>query len=122
MKECLTCKRLYENTKEKIKTIFSTEFILNCYDSRNMTLYEDIFTNEQIINLLKNPEIIFTATKFLDNNLNISQASKNSFMHRNTLIYRIEKIYKITGLNIKKFNDAVTFLNMLQVYKRLNIA
>lgn len=52
-------------------------------------------------------EIIKTINAMFDNNLNISDSSKILYIHRNTLLYRIEKIQKITGLDIRKFQDSV---------------
>lgn len=120
MKFDLTCKKNFENTNEKIKEIFSTPFILQCYSVNNLSLYNELFTKDEIKELMENEEIRKTAELFLNNDLNLTQASKNAFMHRNTMIYRIEKIEHITGLNIKKFKDAVIFANMVEVYKKFS--
>lgn len=53
--------------------------------------------------------IIETAEEFLKNDLNVSETSRVMYMHRNTLTYRLDKIERLTGLNIRKFNDAMTF-------------
>ena len=50
-----------------------------------------------------------------DNNLNISETSRQLFLHRNTLVYRLEKIQKSTGLDIRVFDDALTFKIALMV-------
>ena len=63
-------------------------------------------------------EIAETAEAFLESSLNVSEASRTLFMHRNTLMYRLDKIERITGLNIRKFSDAVTF-RILSVLHRL---
>ena len=49
------------------------------------------------------------------NNLNVSETSRQLFIHRNTLVYRIEKLEKITGLDLRNFDDAVTFRIALMV-------
>ena len=54
-------------------------------------------------------EMINTAEEFLENSLNVSETSRKLYLHRNTLTYRLDKIEKATGLNIRKFSDAVTF-------------
>ena len=54
-------------------------------------------------------EITSTAEEFIENSLNISETSRKLYLHRNTLTYRLDKIEKETGLNVRKFNDAVTF-------------
>ena len=54
-------------------------------------------------------EILTTVQKFFDNNLNVSETSRQLFVHRNTLVYRIEKLHQATGLDIRTFEDALTF-------------
>ena len=53
--------------------------------------------------------------KFFENNLNVSETSRQLFIHRNTLVYRIEKLQKATGLDIRVFDDALTFKIALMV-------
>ena len=50
-----------------------------------------------------------TVYTFFDNNLNISETSRQLYVHRNTLVYRLEKIQKRTGLDVRVFDDALTF-------------
>ncbi len=59
--------------------------------------------------IFSDEEMVITAEEFLENSLNISETSRKLYLHRNTLIYRLDKIEKETGLNIRKFSDAVTF-------------
>ena len=54
-------------------------------------------------------ETIITINKFFENNLNVSETSRQLYVHRNTLVYRLEKLEKSTGLDIRKFDDALTF-------------
>ena len=56
-----------------------------------------------------------TIKMFFENNLNVSETSRHLFIHRNTLVYRIEKLEKITGLDLRNFDDAVTFKIALMV-------
>lgn len=60
-------------------------------------------------------ETLTTINKFFDNNLNISETSRQLFLHRNTLVYRLEKIQKSTGLDVRVFEDALTFKIALMV-------
>ena len=64
-------------------------------------------------------EILNTIQKFFQNNLNISETSRQLFVHRNTLVYRIEKVQKITGLDMRSFEDALTFNIALMVVNYL---
>lgn len=54
-------------------------------------------------------ETLTTISKFFENNLNVSETSRQLFIHRNTLVYRVEKIQKSTGLDLRSFDDALTF-------------
>lgn len=60
-------------------------------------------------------ETLTTINKFFENNLNVSETSRQLFVHRNTLVYRIEKLEKSTGLDIRTFDDALTFKIALMV-------
>lgn len=60
-------------------------------------------------------ETMNTLNKFFENNLNVSETSRQLFVHRNTLVYRIEKIQKSTGLDLRSFDDALTFKIALMV-------
>ena len=60
-------------------------------------------------------EILQTVNKFFDNSLNVSETSRQLFIHRNTLVYRIEKLQKATGLDVRVFDDALTFKLALMV-------
>ena len=60
-------------------------------------------------------ETLTTINKFFENNLNVSETSRQLYVHRNTLVYRIEKLQKSTGLDIRTFDDALTFKIALMV-------
>ena len=60
-------------------------------------------------------ETLFTINKFFENNLNVSETARQLFVHRNTLVYRLEKLQKTTGLDIRVFEDALTFKIALMV-------
>ncbi len=62
-------------------------------------------------------ETLTTINKFFENNLNVSETSRQIFIHRNTLVYRLDKLQKSTGLDIRIFEDAITFKIALMVVK-----
>ncbi|MBQ3865657.1 MAG: helix-turn-helix domain-containing protein [Clostridia bacterium] len=64
-------------------------------------------------------ETLLTIQCFFENNLNVSETSRKLFVHRNTLVYRLEKIRKITGLDLREFEHAITFKVALMVKKYL---
>ncbi len=70
----------------------------------------------------KNPEgfdqeTLSTIDKFFENNLNVSETSRQLFIHRNTLVYRLDKLQKSTGLDLRVFDDAITFKIALMVVR-----
>ena len=65
-------------------------------------------------------ETLFTIQKFFENNLNVSETSRKLFVHRNTLVYRLEKIKRLTGLDLREFDDAIVFKFALMVKKYLS--
>ena len=65
-------------------------------------------------------ETLSTINKFFSNNLNVSETSRQLYVHRNTLVYRLEKIQKSTGLDIRSFEDAMTFKIALMVLSLMN--
>ena len=64
-------------------------------------------------------ETLFTIQRFFENNLNVSETSRKLFVHRNTLVYRLEKIKKITGLDLREFDHAIIFKIALMVNRYL---
>ncbi len=69
--------------------------------------------------IFEDSEMTETAEEFLDNNLNISETSRKLYLHRNTLTYRLDKIANETGLDVRKFSDAVTFRLITMIKKLL---
>ncbi|MFV0465348.1 MAG: PucR family transcriptional regulator [Lachnospiraceae bacterium] len=78
----------------------------------------DVFSEENMI----------TIQKFFENNLNISETARQLYVHRNTLVYRLERLEKLIGLDIRKFEDAMTFkialmvLNIMSYQKNVEIS
>jgi len=84
--------------------------ILVKFNRENLKKYDEIF---------KNKDLIFTAESFFKNDLNITETSEKIFVHRNTLIYRINKIKEVSGFDLKKFDDAIRFY-MILLIKNMN--
>ncbi|MBQ0084264.1 MAG: helix-turn-helix domain-containing protein [Clostridiales bacterium] len=81
------------------------------------TYLREVFKRGSIESL--DHETLFTIQKFFENNLNVSETSRKLFVHRNTLVYRLEKIKKITGLDLREFEHAIIFKIALMVNKYL---
>ena len=73
----------------------------------------DMFIKEvfgdHVPEILEDEEAMSTIGKFFENNLNISETARQLYVHRNTLVYRLERIEKSIGLDIRRFDDAMTF-------------
>ncbi len=65
-------------------------------------------------------ETLITVNKFFENNLNVSETSRQLYIHRNTLVYRLDKLQKMTGLDLRNFDDAIIFKIMLMVSKYMS--
>ncbi len=115
----------------EVGKVFDTEKTIVSYDNLGIarliyqlptTLCEmflkEIFKRGSIESL--DHETLFTIQKFFENNLNVSETSRKLFVHRNTLVYRLEKIKKLTGLDLREFDDAIVFKVALMVKKYLN--
>ena len=78
---------------------------------------QEVFKKESLESLDR--ETLMTIQSFFENNLNVSETSRKLFVHRNTLVYRLEKIRKLTGLDLREFEHAITFKVALMVKKYL---
>jgi len=115
----------------EVGKVFDTEKTIISYENLGIgrIIYQlpttlcEMFLNEVF---KKNPidaldhETLYTIRKFFENNLNVSETSRKLFVHRNTLVYRLEKIKKLTGLDLREFDDAIVFKVALMVNKYLN--
>lgn len=109
------------------------------YESNNISAYSGLGVGRLIYQLPENlcdfflheifgdnipyhldEETIQTIDRFFDNNLNVSETSRQLYVHRNTLVYRIERLEKATGLDIRKFDDALTLKISLMVINYLH--
>ena len=79
----------------------------------------DILEDQEAKSTFADAEMVTTAEEFLHTSLNVSETSRNLYMHRNTLMYRLDKIERATGLDIRKFQDAMTFRLIMILHKLL---
>lgn len=112
-------KTLTEKIKQECMNVLSSEKIFNNCDVEFLEKYKKLYQIKPVLLVLDSDELVETAKIFLKNNLNITSASKQGYMHRNTLIYRIEKIKRLIGLDIRCFDEAVVFQNLVMFYEML---
>ena len=93
--------------------------VLSYISDESNFMLSNQFLNKKIVAVFRDEELMSTADSFFKSDLNISETSKNTFMHRNTLIYRIQKIHKVTGLNLRTVKDAVTFITLKAIYDKI---
>lgn len=114
----------------EVGKVFDTEKSIISYDNLGIArlIYQlpttlcqmflrEVFKKGSIESL--DQETLFTIQKFFENNLNVSETSRKLFVHRNTLVYRLEKIRKLTGLDLREFDHAIIFKVALMVKKYL---
>ncbi len=115
----------------EVGKVFDTEKVIISYDHLGVArlIYQlpttlcdmflrEVFKRGSIESL--DQETLFTIQKFFENNLNVSETSRKLFVHRNTLVYRLEKIKRLTGLDLREFDDAIVFKVALMVKKYLS--
>ncbi len=88
------------------------KFCAKCFKNMNADKRNEIIGSvmtDEIVKVLEDSVLSDTIESFFDNNLNLSETSKKCFIHRNTLVYRLNKIHSLTGLDIRNFDDAVSF-------------
>ena len=78
--------------------------------------YHDMLFNAETAKLFSD-ELLETVNMFFEKDLNLSDTARQLYIHRNTLTYRLDKIAKITGLDLRHFDDAVTFKMLLEMKK-----
>ena len=107
-----------KSLKQLLVNHFSAQEVMpNSFSATATT--RKLFNNKYMLMLFSNEELLQSAKLFLHYDLNISEASKNGYMHRNTLIYRLDCIQKLTGLDIRKFDDAVVLNNIMIAHDQL---
>jgi len=115
----------------EVGKVFDTDKVIVSYDNLGIarliyhlpttlceTFLHEVFKVGSIESL--DHETLFTIQKFFENNLNVSETSRKLFVHRNTLVYRLEKIKKLTGLDLREFDHAIIFKIALMVKKYLS--
>ncbi|MDR1240309.1 MAG: helix-turn-helix domain-containing protein [Oscillospiraceae bacterium] len=114
----------------EVRKVFETEKVVAVYNQLGIArlIYQlpvslcNVFLKEVFkkctVDAIDN-ELMFTINKFFENSLNISETARKLFVHRNTLVYRIEKIKRVTGLDLRDFEDSIVFKVALMVNKYL---
>ena len=105
---------LKNNTSNKFITTKDLILYLNIYISSKDKSICKLIDFNKISTIDKN--LLYTGINFIENNLNISKTSSSLFLHRNTLIYRLDKIKELLNLDLKDFKDAMIFYINVSTY------
>lgn len=101
-----------KSTVDKNKNLNFNKFCkacFSCMDADSKVAIKNKFLSDNILKVFSDVELCESLKSFFENNLNISETSRNTFVHRNTLVYRLDKIQKLTGLDVRNFEDALCF-------------
>ena len=71
---------------------------------------------KSLAKVFEDPDVMRTSAAFLKNGMNVCATAKKLYMHRNTLTYKLNSVKKLTGLDPRDFNDAVTFVTLYTLY------
>jgi carbohydrate diacid regulator len=84
---------------------------------KKMSEYAPSLFDKKTRAILDDGDMMDTAEEFLNCSMNISETRRKLYMHRNTLLYRLDKIQETTGLDIREFGDALIFKMLAVLYK-----
>ena len=99
------------------RTLEGSEVYRLNHRTEDEQLLDEVFAEDALEQL--DEETLATVNTFFENSLNISETARKLYIHRNTLVYRLEKLQKTTGLDVKVFDDALTFKIALMVAKHM---
>lgn len=97
-----------------------TDLILTKIPSRDVMYLKNSMLTDDFKEIMRDKDMVNCIEEFFRYDLNVAETSRNSFLHRNTLLYRLAKIKNMTGLDLKKFDDAVSFKILMFVYRATN--
>lgn len=94
-----------------------TELMLTKIPSREVMYLKNSMLTDDFKEIMKDKDMVNCIEEFFKYDLNVAETSRNSFLHRNTLLYRLAKIKNMTGLDLKKFDDAMSFKILMFIYR-----
>jgi carbohydrate diacid regulator len=112
--------KVFENEKDVInyKNLGIGRIIYQLPTTLCEVFLDEVFKSGALESLDR--ESLMTIRNFFENNLNVSETSRKLFVHRNTLVYRLEKIKKLTGLDLREFEHAIVFKVAMMVKNYLS--
>ena len=108
--------KLAQKTKNTVFDDLTKNILSTLTGDQKMEILNRYLTKDLMM-VFKDKELTASMDAFFKNSLNVSETSRNAFMHRNTLLYRIDKITRLTGFNVRDFEDAVAFKVVELLYR-----
>ena len=103
-----------KNDRELVNILF------NMLPVSSLSEFKNKVFDSNFVAIMKDSDLIQSVDILFENNLNLSETSKKTFLHRNTLLYRLNKIQSATGYDLRNFNDAMSFKLLMLIYYRFN--
>ena len=117
------CEIIFDDDKtldEKILSMFSTENLLNCFNDNHADEYYKVFDHPSVKAMLNDEDLMQTIKILFERGFNkISTVSNKAYIHRNTMLYRIQKIKALIGLDVRNFDHAMAIKNLLVIRDRV---
>ena len=102
-----------EPIEEKVVRVFDPENVIKNFNKNTIEKFRKVISHKNVQIVLQDKALMSTISAFFANNLNTSNTSEKTYMHRNTLNYRLDKIKRYTGLNLRLFEHALVFKNLI---------
>lgn len=103
------------NTKKGLLTLL--DGVIDKLSFKDVLSLRNNLIDDKFKAIMEDKDLATSIDEFFKYDLNIAETSRNSFLHRNTLLYRLNKIANLTGLNIRNFDDAIAFKILSKIYK-----
>lgn len=96
------------------------ESLINRVPIKDILAYRNLLIDDNFKSIMEDADLAKCVEDFFKYDLNVAETSRKSYLHRNTLLYRLDKIEHLTGLNLRCFDDAVTFRILMIIYNLTN--
>lgn len=111
--------KLNKNNCKNLGSYFAERFLSKSSEDE-LASYRARLIDDNFVLIMEDPDLVKCVNVFFENDLNIAESARNTFMHRNTFLKRVERIIELTGIDIRKFENAMVFKFLMIIYKLAN--
>lgn len=104
---------------QRIGKLNFLDLMLTKIPMREIVYLKSSMLTDDFKEIMKDKDMVNCIEEFFKYDLNVAETSRNSYLHRNTLLYRLAKIKAMTGLDLKKFDDAISFKVLMYIYRSM---